>query len=185
MSNQCLFALDDVESEGIHQISVDSRHSSVSTVRIKRGHILKLACRRRSQKEGKVGDDKKQKKKRPTFQVDEEEVYTVYTVTSDKGVKVQMQEAGDELEMVADTGATVTIVPTDIYQSCLSYVRLHKSDVKLQSYCGQQFSVRGEAVVSVSVKYQDQETRERLVVLNMKDKPPVLSRNWLNHIRLD
>ena len=83
--------------------------------------------------------------------------------------------------MVADTGGTITIYTTDIYQSCLSHVRLHMSGVKLQSYCGQQLSVRGEDVVSVSVNYQDQETRERL---DVKDKPPVLDRNWLNHIRL-
>ena len=148
----------------------------------KRGHIIK-ACRKRSQKEGKTGDDKKPQKTCPTFQVDEEEVCTEDTLTSDKGVKVQMQVAGAELEMVMDTGATVTIVPMDIYQSCLSHVRLHKSGVKLQSYCGQQLSVRGEAVVPV--KYQGQETWETLVVVNVKDKLTVLGRNWLNNIRLD
>ena len=63
-----------------------------------------------------------------------------------------MQVAGTELEMVVDTDATITIVRTDCYQSCLPHVCLSKSGVKLQSYCGQQLSVTGETVVPV--KYQ-------------------------------
>ena len=55
--------------------------------------------------------------------------------------------------------------------------------MKLQSYCGQTLSVRGEAVVPV--RYGDQEIRGRVVVVNAANKSAVLGRNWLSQLKLD
>lgn len=94
-----------------------------------------------------------------------------------------MEVAGRELEMVVDTGATVTVIPTTVYRSVLSHVPLQSSTVQLQSYCGKQLPVKGEA--TVPVRYLDQEFTEKFVVVDVKNKPPVLGRSWLLHIKLD
>ena len=99
------------------------------------------------------------------------------------GVKVTLVVADTELDMEVDTGATVTVIPHEIYTQRLSHVPLKSSKVKLQSYNGERLRVIGEAMVSV--KYGQQECNEKLIVVDVGDKPAVMERNWLTHIRLD
>ena len=102
---------------------------------------------------------------------------------SQDAIKINMTVAGRELELIVDTGTTITVIPRETYEKQLSHVKLQSSNVKLQSYCGQTLSVRGEAVVPV--RYGDQEIRGRVVVVNAANKPTVLGRNWLSQLKVD
>jgi hypothetical protein len=164
-----------------------------------RGHIAK-ACRKRKQMEQKGGQkshnskppiqkqpQKPSQKSRPnpTYQVeDDEEVSLNYTLT-DKPVspKVQVEVAGTLLTMDVDTGASLTVIPAHIFRRVLTHVQLQKSNVKLQTYSGEALTVKGEAFVPI--RYGDQTAHEKMVVVEVKNKPAVLGRNWLAHIRLD
>ena len=115
--------------------------------------------------------------------MEEEEVCSLYGLGSPDAIKVNITVAGQESELIVGTGATITVTPRETYEKQLSHVKLQSSNVKLQSYCGQTLSVRGEAVVPV--RYGDQEIRGRVVVVNAANKPAVLGRNWLSQLKLD
>ena len=104
---------------------------------------------------------------------------------SDKQVspKVQVDAAGTLLTMDVDTGASMTVIPTHIFSQFLTHVKLHTSKVKLQTYSGEALTVKGEAFVPI--RYGNQTAREKMVVVEVKNKPAVLGRNWLAHLRLD
>lgn len=91
------------------------------------------------------------------------------------GVKVTVVVAGAELPMEVDTGATVTVIPQNIYEQKLPHVHLKPSTVKLQSYCGERLKVVGEALVPVT--YNKQDAQVKLIVVDVKGKPAVLGRN--------
>ena len=153
----------------------------------KKGHIAK-ACRSKKQGDFKNGSGAKGTKntkyqRQATLQVEEEEVCSLYGLGSPDAIKVNMTVAGQELEVIIDTRATITVIPRETYEKQLSHVKLQSSNVKLQSYCGETLSVRGEAVVPV--RYGDQEIRGRVVVVNAANKPAVLGRNWLSRLKLD
>ena len=156
-------------------------------LRHKKGHIANV-CRSKNQGDfkngsGATGTKNTKYQKQATLQVEEEEVCSLYGLGSQDAIKVNMTVAGRELELIVDTGATITVIPRETYEKQLSHVKLQSSNVKLQSYCGQTLSVRGEAVVPV--RYGDQEIRGRVVVINAANKPAVLGRNWLSQLKLD
>ena len=107
----------------------------------KKGHIAK-ACRSKKQgdfknRSGATGTKNTKYQKQATLQVEEEEVCSLYGLGSQDATKVNMTVAGRELELIVDTGATITVIPRETYEKQLSHVKLQSSNVKLQSYCGQ------------------------------------------------
>ena len=48
-----------------------------------------------------------------------------------------IEVAGREVEMEVNTGASVSVVPTQMYNEVLSRVQLKKSTAQLQSYRGE------------------------------------------------
>ena len=85
--------------------------------------------------------------------------------------------------MEVDTGATVTVVPKEVYNRHLSHVKLQPSAVKLQAYNGERLKVLGEAMVHI--RYKGQQACDKLIVVDVKEKPAVLGRNWISHFQLD
>ena len=153
----------------------------------KKGHIAKV-CRSKKQGDfkngsGAAGTKNTKYQKQATLQLEEEEVCSLYGLGSQDAIKVNMTVAEQELELIVDTGATITAITKETYEKQLSQVKLQSSNMKLQSYCGQTLSVRGEAVVPV--RYGDQQIRGRVVVVNAANKPAVIGRNWLSRLKLD
>ena len=58
-------------------------------------------------------------------------------------------------ELELDTGATVTVIPKEIWQNDLGSVPLQKSNVTLRSYSGHLISVSGETAVHDKSGSQD------------------------------
>ena len=50
-------------------------------------------------------------KPRATHHVDEESLSVVYSISDKRGVTVEMDVAGRQIELEIDTGATVTVIP--------------------------------------------------------------------------
>ena len=74
--------------------------------------------------------------------------------------------------MDVDTGASVTVILTHIFSQFLTHVKLHTSKVKLQTYSGEALTVKGEAFVPI--RYGNQTVREKMVVVEVKNKPAAL-----------
>ena len=108
----------------------------------------------------------------------------IHTVSDTKGgPKVTLEVAGLDLELDVDTGASVTVLPQHVYSQYLKHVQLQKSKTAMRSYSGQPLRVVGEA--TVPVRYGNQHTMGRMLVVHAPSKPPVLGRNWLQSIKLD
>ena len=138
------------------------------------------ACRSKKQgdfknRSGATGAKNTKYQKQATLQVEEEEVCSLYVLGSQDAIKVNMTVAGRELELIIDTGATITVIPRETYEKQLSHVKVQSSNVKLQSYYGQTLSVRGEVAA----------IRGKVVVVNAANKTAVLARNWLSQLKLD
>ena len=85
-------------------------------------------------------------------------------------------------ELELDTGATVTVIPKEIWQKELGSVPLQKSNVTLRSYSGHLISVSGET--AVHDKYGSQELD--LSIIDTKGKGvPLMGRDWLSKIKLN
>lgn len=97
-------------------------------------------------------------------------------------IKVDVKIGDKPLTMEIDTGAAVSIVSKQEYESKFSSYELRKSDVVLKTYTSESLEVAGE--ITVHVKYKDQEANLDLVVVQ-GEGPALLGRNWLNHLVLN
>lgn len=84
--------------------------------------------------------------------------------------------------MLLDTGAALTIISERKYNESLRGLPLEPSTLRLRSYTGDAIPVLGEAQVPVT--YEDQTLTLPLVVVH-GDRPALLGRNWLRHIRIN
>ena len=109
--------------------------------------------------------------------------YNIYSDRQLSSPKVTVEVAGAIVTLDVDTGTSMTVIPTYIYKRFLTHVKLQKSRVKVQTYSGEPLTVRGEAYVPI--RYGNQTAREKMVVVEVENKPAVLGRNWLSQIRLD
>ena len=122
-------------------------------------------------------------KARATYQVDEENVCMVYNFNGKESPKVNVVIAGRSFELIVDTGASITVIPGNVYRAELAHIKLQRSTARLQSYCGKVLKVLDEA--TVPVRCGEQGLCDKLVVVDAPGKPAVLGRNWLTKIRLD
>ena len=97
-------------------------------------------------------------------------------------IKVDVKIGDKPLTMEIDTGAAVSIVSKQEYDSKFSSYELRKSAVVLKTYTSESLEVAGE--ITVHVRYKDQEANLDLVVVQ-GEGPALLGRNWLNHLVLN
>ncbi len=57
---------------------------------------------------------------------------------------------GKSVDLELDTGASVTIIPNQVWSDILAAKSLRQTDVRLKSYSGHEIPVLGEAKVQVS-----------------------------------
>ena len=148
-----------------------------------KGHIIK-AFRKKGVRANKTNTSggRGKAKAQATHEI-EEEVGIICSVSGKDGVKITLSVADTDLEMEVDTGATVTVIPKEVYNRHLSHVKFQPSAVKLQAYNGERLKVLGEAMVQI--RYKGQQACDKLIVVDVKEKPAVLGRNWISHFQLD
>ena len=91
-------------------------------------------------------------------------------------IKVDVKIGDKPLTIEIDTGAAVSIVSKQEYESKFSSYELRKSDIVLKTYTSESLEVAGE--ISVHVRYKDQEANLDLVVVQ-GEGPALLGRNPL------
>lgn len=154
----------------------------------KKGHIAKK-CR------SKQVSDTKHSVKTGAFQKKtnyveatssgEEELYSIYSVGSERTdpYKVSVSVNGKEIEMDIDTGASVTVLNEDTYDSIKQGAGLTKVKGQLRTYLGQPLPVLGKT--EVSVQFQDEDPVKLPVTVVAHRGPNLLGRDWLAKIKLD
>ena len=111
--------------------------------------------------------------------------YSLYQIGSkqaSKPLQVEVVINGQPLSMELDTGAAVTLVSEETFQSKWSNVTLQPSTARLHTYSGEPLPVVGQA--EVKVQYGEQELRLPLIVVGGKG-PSLFGRDWLTRIQLD
>ena len=80
--------------------------------------------------------------------------------------------------MELDTGATVSIMGKQVFDTLFPELQIHPSSMALKTYTGEPMEVLSEATVSVT--YQQQRAQELPLVIVRGTGPTLLGRNWLH-----
>ena len=149
----------------------------------KKGHIAKV-CRAKHFKskvfKTKYVDQDDSNDEDPT----EEELglYGVYTMPEVRKYQVNIRVDNENIVMEIDTGAAVSIIPQELYETKLSHLPLSKSKVVLKTYSGERLQVLGE--VQLPVQYQGQSAKLTAFIVK-GNNPALLGRDWLTKLKLD
>ena len=112
-----------------------------------------------------------------------EEEFGMFTVKqSNDGIIVELLIDGIPVKMTLDTGAAVSVISSEMCQELLPQLTLKQSNLLLKTYTGEPLKLEGEATVNVN--YQGQRFTLPLVVVT-GNGPPLLGRNWLQHVKLN
>ena len=97
-------------------------------------------------------------------------------------ILVPVKINGISFKMELDTGASVTVIPEEMWEKELGSVPLVESSVTLKSYSGHAIPVVGEA--TVHVQYQTQQVNLPMVVTKGKGLA-LMGRDWFSKLKLD
>ncbi|KAK2567973.1 hypothetical protein P5673_007873 [Acropora cervicornis] len=97
-------------------------------------------------------------------------------------ILVPVKVNGISFKMELDTGASVTVIPEEMWEKELGSVPLVESSLTLKSYSGHAIPVVGET--TVHVQYQTQQVNLPIVVTKGKGLA-LMGRDWLSKLKLD
>ncbi len=110
-------------------------------------------------------------------------LFALSDASTTKPITLEVGLCGKQVNMELDTGATVSIMGEQNFDTLFPGQEIHPSTVALKTYTGEPMEVLGEATVSVT--YQQQPSLELPLVIVRGSGPSLLGRNWLHHIKLD
>ena len=90
---------------------------------------------------------------------------------------------GKQMEMEIDTGAEITTVPEHVFHKLFNRDRLEPTQKKLSQYDGTPLAVCGE--MQAKVEYEGQVFTGTALIVNVRNKYPLLGRDWLFQVKLD
>ena len=115
---------------------------------------------------------------------DDDDVYTMYRIESEKKVKafeVEVEICGKTVPMEIDTGATRTIINETTYRQLPDKPEMEKTQSKLSTYTGEEIPVVGIAVFSVNYDGKPYQLQAMIV---QGTGPNLLGRDWLKEIKI-
>jgi predicted aspartyl protease len=154
----------------------------------KKGHISKVcASKKRSKPLNQIETTTPDRENRDAYHHDDEvedKVFHIYRtkIQRESPIVVDMEVNGKRIQMELDTGASLTVVGKDEFESKVGIVHLEKTRIVLKTYGGKLIKPLG--IAHVQVKYQKQR-RELPIVVTEEAGPLLLGRNWLKVMRLD
>ncbi|KAL2077680.1 hypothetical protein ACEWY4_027184 [Coilia grayii] len=89
---------------------------------------------------------------------------------------------GQLIDMELDTGAAVSLISRELYETKFGHLGLRNTDVVLKTYTGE--LLQPEGMLKVWVKLNRQKARLPLYVVK-GTSPPLFGREWLRNIKLD
>ena len=150
----------------------------------KKGHLAKM-CRKKGKKNNTPRNEQANTVTDTEEDADVVEAMHHINTVSHKPYKVVVNVNGNSLSMEIDTGASVSVVGKETFESIQNsstILDLQKTAIKLKTYTGQQIAVLGSVIVPV--EYQGQSLNLPLIVTE-GDGPSLLGRDWLSALRLD
>lgn len=108
-------------------------------------------------------------------------VHTTYVKASSRGINVSLNLNNHETLMEVDTGSSCTLINELTYKQ-LYECELKPTKVNLRGYSGNKIETIGECEVSVQLHNANKMLRAIVV---KGDKPNLLGRDWLTHVKLD
>ena len=112
------------------------------------------------------------------------EEYSLFHVRSEPETQLKVVILIDKqpVEMVVDTGASLSIISENTFRKNWPEQVLQEASIKIRTYTGELLKVKG--CVYVDISYGDQKARVQLFVV-AGDGPNLLGRDWLRQIRLN
>ena len=107
---------------------------------------------------------------------DAESMFKVGRSSSEPSIMVPVTINDKQLNMELDTGASVSIISQEIWNSSFLNVKLTPSTMKLKTYSGEVLKVVGQAMVNVTYGGNVYELPLQIVEGN---GPCLFGRNWL------
>ena len=110
--------------------------------------------------------------------------YTMFSVISrSKPIMLSVTVNGRPLDMELDTGASVSIISEDTFNSVLKdTVSIEPTNISLRTYLGKELPVLG--TTEVEVVYESQTVMLPLIIVRGQGSS-LFGHNWLEHIRLN
>lgn len=87
------------------------------------------------------------------------------------------------LQMEVDTGAEITTIPEHVFRKLFEHDSLYPSSKKLSQYDGTPLQVCGEMLARV--EHNGQTFNGAALIVNVRNKYPLLGRDWLFRVKLD
>ena len=112
------------------------------------------------------------------------EEYSLFHVRSEPETQLKVGIVIDKqpVEMVVDTGASLSIISENTFRKNWPEQVLREASIKIRTYTGELLKVKG--CVDVDISYGDQKAHVQLFVV-AGDGPNLLGRDWLRQIRLN
>lgn len=110
-------------------------------------------------------------------------LFTVSQKSSEDALRVTVEIDDKPVYMELDTGASMSVIPADMYHEKLKHIPLDKPTYTFRTYSGATLPLLGQA--QVQVRYGDQVITDVMVVADTKGQPAILGRNWMKRIKLD
>ncbi|XP_041452504.1 uncharacterized protein K02A2.6-like [Lytechinus variegatus] len=109
-------------------------------------------------------------------------LFSLSEKSKEDALRVTVEINDRPVVMEVDTGASMSVIPADLYHEKLRHIVLDKPTYKFKSYSGT-LPLLGQA--QVKVRYGDKLMSNVLIVADIKDQPAILGRNWLDSIQPD
>lgn len=108
-------------------------------------------------------------------------IYNISDSKSDKPIMVDVIINGRELEMLIDTGASLSAISKKMYNELFSNVKVNEDNVILQSYSGEILKVTG--AINVSIKFKNSSKMLKIIVVE-NGGPAILGRDFLRLFKI-
>ena len=157
----------------------------------KKGHLQtvcqgELAKQRNKPQEGNKPSSVKYMKEEQTDGDNGKDDFALWTVFGNhkEGYHVHVQINNKQLQMELDTGAAVSVVSEQEWNRLFPTMKLDEYvGCPLRGYSGHKLEVKGQK--EVEVQYDKQILKLPLVVIRGEQRPALLGRDWLGHLKLD
>ena len=111
------------------------------------------------------------------------DAYTLFTLQSKvQPLMVTVMVNKKNIPMEVDTGAALSLISEETFNSHFNFTELQPTDVQLRTYSGELISALGS--LDVEVEYESQTASVPLIVVKGTG-PNLLGRNWMSIIRLN